>query len=143
MSEQPTAQPVEVTNSEPMPVSVVEHHDQDSPAQSIARKTAASARVDAEALRTDDQRRISGMWERTQQVIALAVVLDALFVVTVLVVGPGIATLLGYPVPESASAAASTGVVFLASVANLVIGFYFGRTNHTRVGGVPADERGR
>lgn len=26
--------------------------------------------------------------------------------------------------------------VFLASVANLVIGFYFGRTNHTRVGGV-------
>ncbi len=132
--------PVEVTNSDPMPVSLVEHQDHDSPAQSDARKAAAQAQVSAEALRTDDQRRISGIWERTQQVIALSVVEITLIVVSLLVVTPALATIFGQPIPEAATTAATTGMIFLASVANLVIGFYFGRTNHTRVGGVGTED---
>lgn len=122
------------TSTEPRDVRVV--GQEDTTAQTTARSVAALARVDADILRTDDQRRISGMWERTQQVIALSVVEVTLLVVAAIVASPGLATIFGYPVPESATAAASTGIVFLASVANLVIGFYFGRTNHTRVGGV-------
>ena len=57
MNPQDTPAPVEVTNSDPMPVSMVEHKD--TTAQEVARKTAASARVDADVLRTEDQRRIS------------------------------------------------------------------------------------
>jgi len=131
------SQPVEVTNPEPLRVTEVEATD--TTAQSDARVIAASARVEADVLRVEDQRRISGIWERTQQVIALSVVEIALIVTSVIVATPGLATILGHSVPEAATAAASTGIVFLASVANLVIGIYFGRTNHTRVGGVTAD----
>lgn len=106
--------PVEVTNAEPIAVAVSE-----SVPQTTARSVAAKASVDAEMLRTEDQRRISGIWERTQQVIALSVVLTSLFVSAYLAIQPG----------------GNSSYVFLASVANLVIGFYFGRTNHQRVGG--------
>jgi hypothetical protein len=97
----------------------------ESELQATARTVAAKAGVDADVLRTEDQRRISGIWERTQQVIALSVVLTALFVSAWLAVQPN----------------GNSPYVFLASVANLVIGFYFGRTNHTRVGGVGPQER--
>lgn len=100
-----------------------------------ARATAAAAGVDANILRTEDQRRISGMWERTQQVIALAVVIDTLLVVSGLVLLPAMTVANGGTVPEASASAAQAGMIFLASVANLVIGFYFGRTNHQRVGG--------
>jgi hypothetical protein len=106
--------PVEVTNHEPIPVAMA-----DTAQQTTARTVAAKAGVDAEMLRTEDQRRISGIWERTQQVIALSVVLTSLFVSAYLAIQPG----------------GNSAYVFLASVANLVIGFYFGRTNHQRVGG--------
>lgn len=92
-----------------------------------AKATAARAAVAADALRTEDQRRISGIWERTQQLIALSVVITALVVSAILALRPG----------------DNSPFVFLASVANLVIGFYFGRTNHTRVGGVSRDDYGR
>jgi hypothetical protein len=127
--------PVEVTNAEPLPVAIAHPSDHDSPAQSDARKAAAIARVEADTSRVLDQQRISGIWERTQQVIALSVVEITLVVVTVIVVAPTIRQLSGGEVAPGLAAAASTGVVFLASVANLVIGFYFGRTNHQRVGG--------
>lgn len=125
------AAPVEVTNTDPMPVSVV-GVPPDSPAQSDAKKVHASARVSADILRTDDQRRISGIWERTQQLIALSVVEVTLIV----------AALKSIEASNSGQPSTEAGVafVFLASVSNLVIGFYFGRTNHQRVGGIGADE---
>lgn len=90
-----------------------------------ARTLAAKAGVDASVLRTEDQRRISGIWERTQQVIALSVILTAEAVIVVLVVRSDPST--------------PTALTVLFGLANLVIGFYFGRTNHTRVGGVPSN----
>lgn len=126
MSSEPA--PVEVTNTEPMPVTLA--RPSDTPEQTTARSVASSARVDAAILRTEDQRRISGMWERTQQVIALSVVETALLVATLLVI---------FNANQGNDATSGVAFVFLASVANLVIGFYFGRTNHQRVGGVSTD----
>jgi uncharacterized membrane protein YjjB (DUF3815 family) len=63
-----------------------------------------------------------------------------LVVGALIVMIPGIAALTGSRVPPEAITMASTGLVFLASVANLVIGFYFGRTNHTRSGGISQSE---
>jgi hypothetical protein len=133
-------QPVEVKNEEPLPVTI---ETRDTAAQSTARATAASAGVDAAILQTEDQRRISGIWERTQQVIALSVVLTSLLVVSLLVVVPGLADLQGYDVDQGAQTAAAGGLLFLTAVSNLVIGFYFGRTNHQRVGGFGGDDRTR
>lgn len=131
--------PVEVTNSEPVPVSLIE--GQDTTAQTTAKTVAASARTDADILRTEDQRRISGIWEGTQRIIALAVVLNTLFVVSALVLTPTILGILGHPADETAKTLANGGLLFLTAVSNLVIGFYFGRTNHTRVGGDPEPSR--
>ncbi len=81
------------------------------------------------------QRRINLLWERTQAIIALSVVEVSLAVGAVMILrdaggltGPG----------TTAGSPGSLAFVFLASVANLVIGFYFGRTNHQRIGGVGA-----
>lgn len=99
-----------------------------------------TARIDADKLRTEDQRRISGIWERTQQVIALSVVEITLVVVSLLVLAPLLSNLNGRTADEASKTAAVAGMLFLTAVSNLVIGFYFGRTNHTRVGGVSSDE---
>ena len=34
-------------------------------------------------------------------------------------------------------------IVFLYGVANLIVGFYFSRTNHSKIGGVSASQGGR
>lgn len=130
--------PVEVTNTEPMPVTF--DPPVATPAQTRARSTALSARVDADILRTEDQRRISGMWERTQQIIALSVVEVSLIVVALLVLAPTLVRAMGHEVTAEGTTAAVAGLLFLTGVANLVIGFYFGRTNHQRVGGVDRDD---
>lgn len=127
--------PVEVQNVEPIPVAVQRSSDTDTPAQSDARAVAASSQVDAAILATEDQRRISGIWERTQQIIALSVVEAALFVTSVLVLTPALTAIGGGVAAEASITAAIAAMLFLTGVANLVIGFYFGRTNHTRVGG--------
>lgn len=137
--------PVEVQNDEPLRVRT----EQDKVAAtrvSTTEKVLAGAKVDADIvheaarvnadkLRTDDQRRISGIWERTQQIIALSVVEAALFVVSILVLTPAMASLAGRGADNSTVTASVAGMLFLTGVANLVIGFYFGRTNHQRVGG--------
>lgn len=80
------------------------------------------------------QRQINLIWETTQQRVALGVVFTALGVSAVLAVfGKVLAS------TELQLAA----VVFVFGVANLVTGFYFGRTNHTKVGGVVQDTAGR
>lgn len=123
---------MEVRNTGPIPVVVQAAGDaperprdpiQD---QATAKTIAAASRVDANILRTEDQRRISGIWERTQQFIALSVVAATLAVILLLVFRKDDDT--------------ATALAILFGLANLVIGFYFGRTNHTRVGGVAATE---
>ena len=74
-------------------------------------------------LHSAGQRQINRIWEYTQAFIALLITITSLFVAATL-------SLSGSPDAQTAA------FVFIYGVANLVIGFYFGRTNHTRVGGV-------
>lgn len=80
------------------------------------------------------QRDINLIWERTQMHIALSVVWCSLFVSVALSVFRSMLS-----VPENVQLAA---IVFLFGVANLVTGFYFGRTNHTKTGGVGGNVAG-
>jgi len=100
----------------------------DNPGSAVASTTAEHDRG------TAGQRNINLIWETTQQKIALFVVGGALLVAISL----GVAgKLLGSPDMQLAA------LVFLFAVANLVIGFYFGRTNHSRTGGIGGDETTR
>lgn len=96
----------------------------DHPASVVAPKTTAEQdRV------TYGQRRINLLWEVTQSLIALSVSGVTLYVAAKL-------TLL--------SPAQTAAFLLLSNAFFLVVGFYFGRTNHQRVGGVgqqPTTER--
>lgn len=70
------------------------------------------------------QRRINLIWELTQAFVALAVTFTTLFVSAVLVIRGN---------------AESAAFLLLSNAFFLVIGFYFGRTNHSRSGGVGGD----
>lgn len=80
-------------------------------------------------LKTAGQRRINLIWEYTQAFIAGTVVSTVLFVAAMLAISV-----------NGATAQQVAAFVFLTGVANLVIGFYFGRTNHQRQGGVGSHE---
>lgn len=88
----------------------------------------------ADDLVTAGQRAINMIWETTQMRVALSVIWAALAVsATLAVAGKTLGT------PDLQLAA----VVFMFGVANLVTGFYFGRTNHTRQAGVQKGDIGR
>lgn len=71
------------------------------------------------------QRRVNLIWEGTQALIALSVIGATLGVdASVAVYGSG------------ATEVQSSALMQLNVMAALVTGFYFGRTNHQRVGGV-------
>ena len=86
-----------------------------------------------ENLKSAGQRAINLVWETTQMKIALSVIWSALLVSVILAVG---GKLLGSADIQLAA------VVFIFGVANLVTGFYFGRTNHQRSGGIGGDSAG-
>jgi hypothetical protein len=90
----------------------------------------ASTTTAEEDRKTAGQREINKVWEITQMKIALSVIWSSLFVAGILSV---LGKWLGQPDVQLAA------IVFLFGVANLVTGFYFGRTNHTRSGGVGGD----
>ena len=93
----------------------------------------AAGLLDADALRVAGQRAINLIWEQTQKRLAQSVIFAAL------IVAGGLAVFgkwLGSPDLQLAA------VVFLFGVANLVTGFYFGRTNHQRTGGVGVPDTG-
>lgn len=77
-----------------------------------------------------DQHLINAAWKSTQRLIALSVTWVSLGMAAWL-------SILG--ATESVQTAA---LVFVFGVANLVIGFYFGRTNHQRIGGIGGDSSG-
>ena len=88
-------------------------------------RQAAGIRI-ASALRTAGQRRINVIWEVTQAVIAIAVTGSTLYVAGQLALK---------------DAGQTAAFLLLSNAFFLVVGFYFGRTNHTRQGGVGAPER--
>lgn len=114
-----------VANEDPVPVTVAEV---DTVAQSSARETAALAAVDARIKTSYGQRRVNLIWEITQALIAIMVTATTLFVAANLALKGDV-----------------TGAAFLllSNAFFLVVGFYFGRTNHQRTGGVGPDEVGR
>lgn len=85
---------------------------------------------DETALRTAGQRRVNLLWEYTQALIA------GLVTATVLLCT-------GYLVIAGVEVMKTAAFGFLVGIANLVIGFYFGRTNHQRTGGIGPNEYGR
>jgi hypothetical protein len=91
------------------------------------RVVAAPTSTEEEERVSASQREVSLIWETTQMKIALSVVWAALAVSTALAI---FGKTLGSPELQLAAG------VFLFGVANLVTGFYFGRTNHQKVGGV-------
>jgi hypothetical protein len=98
----------------------------------VARRS--QGRRDEAALRSAGQRDTSLLWETTQMKIALSVIWGSLTLARIL---GAFGKWLGSENTQLAS------LVFLYGVANLVTGFYFGRTNHTRTGGPGGDDAGR
>lgn len=83
----------------------------------------ASATTTAEENRhTESQRRINLIWEITQAIIALTVIIGTIGTTVWLVTHD----------PTSRT----TAFTFMVGIVSTVIGFYFGRTNHQRTGGV-------
>jgi hypothetical protein len=108
-------QPVQVANTEPIAVT-------------SDRPPATTAQEEQTALISYGQRRVNLIWEVTQASIAIAVSLVTLGVAAVLVLRGDTST--GYG-------------LLLSNAFFLVIGFYFGRTNHQKTGGVGPSEIGR
>lgn len=81
-----------------------------------------------EDLTTHGQRRINLIWEITQAFVAVAVTVATLYVSGRLAL------------KDEKEAAA---FLLLSNAFFLVIGFYFGRTNHQKVGGVGGKDIGR
>ena len=88
---------------------------------------AATPHQDEEtSARTAGQRRVNLLWEVTQSLIAMAVTSVTLYVSA-----------------QLALAKETAAALLLSNAFFLVIGFYFGRTNHQRIGGVGGEDAGR
>lgn len=95
------------------------------------------ASTDEHQRRSAGQRRINIIWELTQAIVALAVTTTTLYV------SASIGRTIRDPQTNAQMAAAATAAFLLLSNAFfLVIGFYFGRTNHQRTGGIGGSEAG-
>lgn len=113
---------VKVDSDKPLPV-ILANERRSQPVDETKNLVAPPRTTAEENRHSAGQRDINRLWEWTQTVIALAVTTSALAISAYLAI---------YGVPDAQVAA----FVFVYGVANLVIGFYFGRTNHQRVGGV-------
>jgi len=91
---------------------------------------------DAEILRSAGQRRVNLIWESTQAAIALLVVTITL-VVFALSAREGVRG-----VTPQAVSSLNSSLNALSNVLFLVVGFYFGRTNHVKQGGVGGSSSG-
>lgn len=109
----PAAEPLQ-------PATETEHVDRVAAEE---RATVARAGEAEGALVTEGQRRVNLIWERVQAILAISVVETALLAAMSMILG-------------GATEAKSLAFTFLASTCSLVIGFYFGRTNHARTGGI-------
>jgi hypothetical protein len=101
------------------------------------------------ALRSEGQRTISRVWEDTQMRLALLTVGGFMFAQSAVVMLVAIALVWNWAsLAENPTAIAvliavlSGSLGAIGSLASLVIGFYFGRTNHQRVGGPGGDSAG-
>lgn len=94
-------------------------HGEVVPPSESAQELQATRASDAEMLAVRRHQKINLIWEYTQQFIALLCVIAA--------VASSV-----YLVLSGKDPLAERGYQFLTNAGLLVIGFYFGRTNHTR-----------
>lgn len=85
-----------------------------------------AAHVASEVLTRAGQRRVNLLWESTQAVIALAVVGATIYSNYL------VSTIANPALARELTANQLVGLTHLNVMSGLVIGFYFGRTNHTR-----------
>lgn len=78
---------------------------------------------------TYGQRRINLIWEATQALIALSIIWSSTGAAIWIVISDPMNRLMAF--------------LFLSNVVSIVIGFYFGRTNHQRTGGIGSVDVGR
>jgi len=91
-------------------------------------KTIEEHRQNEKSLVTAGQRRVNILWEITQSIIALSVTLASLFVAGSLALnGEG----------------DKSAFVLISNAFFLIVGFYFGRTNHQKTGGIGSHDEGR
>lgn len=93
-----------------------------------AAQQSQSAEESETGLRTEGQRRINLIWEVTQSVVALSVTVATLFVSAKLALSED---------------GQQSAFLLLSNVFFLVLGTYFSRTNHVRIGGVGKEQAGR
>jgi hypothetical protein len=85
-----------------------------------AMKTKATRVSDAEILAVSRHQKINLIWEYTQAYMAIIVITTVL----------GSSTYIAISTQEDSKR--NVALAFMIGLANLVAGFYFGRTNHTR-----------
>lgn len=90
-------------------------------------ESAASTTTVEQDRKTAGQRQINLLWELTQAIIALSVTTITLYTASQLAV---------------LQSAETASFLLLSNAFFLVIGFYFGRTNHQRTGGIGGDMAG-
>lgn len=90
------------------------------PESAVAQEIKATRMSDAEILAVSRHQKINMVWEYTQAYMAVLVI------TTVLLTSAYIA------VTTKEDAKRNVALAFMIGLANLVAGFYFGRTNHAR-----------
>jgi hypothetical protein len=90
------------------------------------------------------QREVNLLWENTQSRLALIIIV-AFNLVIFLVIGWALWRLTTEVDGDSSLVLAvlaliSTALTLLYGLTNLVVGFYFGRTNHQRTGGIGGED---
>lgn len=100
-----------------------------SAAAQVGDKNIAPTTTAAADLITAGQRRVNILWEKTQAIIAVTVCATTLVVASKMCFDKGDVS--------------NTAFQLLSNVFFLVVGTYFQRTNHQRIGGVGAGDTGR
>ncbi len=116
-----------MTDSVSLPADTTREQDRETASVRLAATVAAPTTTSEQDRKTASQRRVNIIWESTQSLIAIWVTGATLYVSAMLAL------------KDNGQTAA---FLLLSNAFFLVIGFYFGRTNHQRTGGVGGDVAG-
>lgn len=117
------------------PATVVEPGIHPDAVSVSAHATAPPTTTAEQDRRTKSQRQINNVWEYTQSYVAVVVVTTT-----------ALGVFIGRILQGNGDASTPSVLPFPAewwTIVGLVIGFYFGRTNHSRIGDTPRDNGGR
>ena len=121
-----------------LPPDTTREQDRASEAARVASTVAAPTTSAEQDRKTASQRRVNIIWEVEQALIA-NVFITAAASIAVWMIYKGLQT----PTDAQILAMATAAFIFLTNTVSTVVGFYFGRTNHEKSGGVGGDEAGR